>query len=65
MFRGWNLWTVGWLVASPLVLAAAPAPVGFAAAAVSAALWCRWLEQHPESTDNAQELLRAREESGR
>jgi hypothetical protein len=57
------MWTAGWLTAvCALALLAtdlAPPFVAFGAAVTSAALWCRWLEQHPESTDGTPGLPRA------
>jgi hypothetical protein len=57
------MWTAVWLtaVAALALLATALAPpfVAFGAAVTSAALWCRWLEQHPESPDGTPGVTRA------
>jgi hypothetical protein len=41
------------------LVALAPPFLGFGVAVTLAALWCRWLEQHPESPDGTPGVTRA------
>jgi hypothetical protein len=63
MKRGRRAWTVAGLLALPAVavigVAMSPPFVAFGAAVASAALWCRWLEQHPEPPDGTRAIARA------